>query len=179
MDLAAVHNLSHTWIRVLQTFVAAAYLCAQNRMLGRLVEAARQPPFAFALRRLAFDETGQRLTLSVPGASAQQQRSVWHVMVGRVTVMLGLRNSERVLVFDLVLPQLLVVSTSAEHIHNQVAPMFAAMRRIGQCSDVCIELDETDAAPGNARLYAHHLQQSNDRTLKCHKLCSSHRKSMH
>ena len=80
-------------------------------------------------------------------------------MVGRMTVRLGLRNSERVLVFDLVLPQLFVVSTSAEHIHNallhpQVAPMFAAMRRIGRCSDMCVELDETDAAPGNALLYA-------------------------
>ena len=44
------------------------------------MEAERRPP-TFVMRRLAFDETGQKVTLTLPGASEEQQTSVYQVLV--------------------------------------------------------------------------------------------------
>lgn len=178
-DLAAQHDISAQWIRVLQNFVAMAYLHAQNKLLGKLVRLCQRQRPAFCLRRLAWDETGQHVSLTMEGATAEQERSVWNVLVGRMTVILGFADTT--LKLDLVLPQLLVTSPSAEHIHNafrhqQLAPLFAATNLIGQLSDVHIELDETDAANANYRLHAYH--QMTKQSLTCHKVCSLHQNQL-
>ena len=38
------------------------------------------------MTRLAWDETGERITLGIPGASADQQSASWHILVARLRV---------------------------------------------------------------------------------------------
>ena len=180
-SLALLHSISTTWVRQLRVFFASAYLALQSRMLGQLVELSRSCKPAFVLRRLSFDETGQKLTLSVPGCSAEQECSVWQVMVARLAVTIGW-DGRGVYNFDIVLPPLLVTSTSAEHIYRalhcrQYAGIFAAIHLLGSLSDEYVELDETDAAPANHKLHAASLMKD-EKAYKCHKMCSLHQNQL-
>eukprot|EP00972_Heterocapsa_arctica_P098381 14518694-Heterocapsa_arctica.AAC.1 len=75
-------------------------------MLGKLVAFSRQHKPLFVLRRLSFDETGQKLTLSLPGRSAEQNCTVWQVMVSPLSLTVGW-GAFGVYSFDIVLPPML------------------------------------------------------------------------
>ena len=62
---SAVLERSGRWLDTARAFVAAAFLWAQNKALGQLLVAAQQRPPSFTLLRLAWDETGQQMTLKI------------------------------------------------------------------------------------------------------------------
>lgn len=91
-DLADQYNVSRTWILAVFPFMAAAYLQAQLIILGCLVaKAALEAPSCFGWR-LAWDETGQKLTVQMKDSNDQL---TVHLMVAR------LRQANRNLVWNL------------------------------------------------------------------------------
>eukprot|EP00972_Heterocapsa_arctica_P008058 1177157-Heterocapsa_arctica.AAC.1 len=85
-------------------------------------------------------------------------------MVSRLSLTIGW-GAFGVYSFDIVLPPILVVSTSAEHIRQalrsrQVAGVFAAVKLLASLSEECIELDETGAAQANVKLHAQSLMNA-------------------
>ena len=84
---------------------------------------------------------------------------------------------------DLALPQLLVPSGSAPNLyhglrHPLLAPTFLALKMLEDRADISIELDETDNAYGNQRLFAYELGKTADKILKMRKPCSLHQNQL-
>ena len=64
-ELAAVHAVSKTWVRALRLYVVSMCLACQNLVLGSIIMmACRDAPF-FLMTRLAWDETGEKVTVGV------------------------------------------------------------------------------------------------------------------
>jgi len=162
-------------------FVAFAYQWRQLRLLGELIKfcVGQRPPFV--VRRWAWDETSQRVTLNLPGVSADHQRSSFQVMAMRQKIAIGFENQH--FVFELAFPQLLVTSTSAAgmwralHTPN-VGTLLGAVDLLMQRAEVSIDIDESDAAGANDRLEAHMVAQSHESRLKAHKWCSLHQNQL-
>ena len=175
--IGAIFQLDTKWVRILRRFVAAAYLHYQNLALGQLVEAARARPPLFTMARIAYDETGEKLTLPLQGSS------VWQVMVARIELIVGWRGEQgnQVVKFSAILPNMLVVSPNAAniyhslHFHSQLAPVHAALRLLYSSSSWAIEVHETDGAYACDRLMAHLLStRSASSLLDCHFRCRLH-----
>ena len=193
--VAAAHDLSLRTVRRLQYFVAEAFMTAQNRFLGKLLLALKQRRATCAVQRLAFDETGQRLALTLRQhqASAYAACSTWQVMQSTVRLVLGWAGEDsgdsvpEVCTLDLVLPPMIITSSAACHIwaafrHRLLAPTFTALRLLLAEAQVPVELTEFDAAYANERYHAAQLmadeEQEHSRTLKCAKTCSLHQNQL-
>ena len=175
--IGAIFQIDTKWVRILRRFVAAAYLHYQSLALGQLVEAARARPPLFTMARIAYDETGEKLTLPLQGTS------VWQVMVVRIELIVGWRGDQgnQIVKFSAILPNMLVVSPNAAniyhslHFHSQLAPVHAALRLLYSSSSWAIELHETDGAYACDRLMAHLLStRSASSLLDCHFRCRLH-----
>ena len=167
---SAVLERSGRWLDTARAFVAAAFLWAQNKALGQLLVAAQQRPPSFTLLRLAWDETGQQMTLK-SSATAQ----VMQVMQLRLALVVAW--GPKTWSCKVCVPPQLVPGVSAEAIFDAmqsrtVAPILAAARSICNLAGVAVEVMETDAASGNEKLCAHLLRQSS--SLWCWKQCSLH-----
>ncbi len=99
-------------------------------------------------RRWAWDETGQKLTLSLPGTDASSRpeavRSTWEVMVMRMKVVVSWGGTSTY-TFDLILPQILVTSLSAAGIYYAmrspaVASNMTGLKMLADTADICIEV---------------------------------------
>ena len=119
VDLAMTHRISKASVRDIFFIVAQLYLSMQNIMLAVLIAAARRVQPEWMMWRLCWEETGEQVTLQVGGGSASQQRSVWHIMLARLNVIIALTN-DRAYKFKLLLPALIVPTTSAAAIHYQL-----------------------------------------------------------
>jgi hypothetical protein len=60
-------------------FAAAAYMWRQLLLLGQLIRLSQSggTKIFFVVTRFSWDETGQRLTLDLPGATTEQERSTF------------------------------------------------------------------------------------------------------
>ena len=181
--LASQFKVSKRHVLRVATMVAAEYLRLQLLLLGALVARARSSRPVFFGSRLAWDETGERVTLQVPGATQEQQNSVWHVLVSRLKLVVAWSRPDGVLqpfTIALVLPTLVVPSTSAASIFSQLfhhplnAAIFTAVRELSELSTFATKLYETDAAYANQRLTAHLFTTAEANDLMCHWLCSLH-----
>ncbi len=113
--LARAWNISKSWIAVLRRFTACAYLELQCKSLSKLVQAAASQQPLFCMSRLAYDETGERLT-----TKDAHQTSVWQVMIARMEVCVGWWDGHQcnAVTCDIVLPTALVASANAENIYR-------------------------------------------------------------
>jgi len=155
---ASQFKVSKRHVLRVATMVAAEYLRLQLLLLGALVARARSSRPVFFGSRLAWDETGERVTLQVPGATQEQQNSVWHILVSRLKLVVAWSRPDGVLqpfTIALVLPTLVVPSTSAASIFSQLfhhplnAAIFTAVRELSELSTFATKLYETDAAYAN------------------------------
>ena len=86
-----------------------------------------------------------------------------------MTLLVGWARTEKVLQFDLVFPPTIVASTSADHLwaalfrHNQ--PVFHARAKMFQTARYAVDLNETDAAYADKRLYAFLYSRSCENVL--------------
>ncbi|CAK0907198.1 unnamed protein product, partial [Prorocentrum cordatum] len=183
--VAAVHDISVPWVRCMRQVMAAAYMYYQNKALGAIVVAARARRPSFCISRLAFDETGERITVPVKqGDTTSDECATWHVLVARLTIYIGWHSDEHgttVVKHTVVLPNLVVASPSAPHIHavlfrhKVLTPIFAALRLIQDLSDRALSIVETDAAMANDRLWAHMVASSRQSgVLDCRFVCRLH-----
>ena len=167
---SAVLERSGRWLDTARAFIAAAFLWAQNVALGQLLVAAQRRPPSFALLRLAWDETGQQMTLK-SSATAQ----VMQVMQLRLALVVAW--GPKTWSCKVCVPPQLIPGVSAEALFaamqsRTVAPILAAARSICNLAEVAVEVMETDAASGNEKLCANLLRQSG--SLWCWKQCSLH-----
>jgi hypothetical protein len=136
----------------------------------------------FAISRTAWDETGEKLTLHVPGANANLQRSCWQVMVAKIRLVVGfgpdLQNS--VIDFTFVIPPIAITTASADEIfhalwfHAHVRPLIVGRSLIFAKAKYALDLSETDAAASNERLEAHLLNTCPRGLWKAHFFCRLH-----
>ena len=178
--VAAIYAISPTWVNTLRKFTAAAYLHYQHWGLGQLAELARHRPPLFTLSRLAYDETGEKLTLPLGDMT---NASVWQVLVARLELIVGWSDAsgQPVIKFSAVLPTLLVASPNAANIyhslffHTQLAPLHTALMMLQAASTWAVDLQETDGAYACDRLWAHMLKlRGRSPTLDCHFRCRLH-----
>jgi hypothetical protein len=165
-------NISRDWASLLRRFASAAFLDLQNKSLGRLAQAASEVKPLFCMSRLAYDETGERLT-----TNENEQTSVWQVLIARVVIVVGWWVDGRceVVKSEVVLPSALVASPNADNIyrtlfgHPVFMPVVAALRVLQAASEWQIDLHETDGAYAVARMWAFLVgKQSGSRPLGCH-----------
>jgi hypothetical protein len=155
--------------------------------LGKLVSlcTAQAPMFCFA--RLAWDETGQKLTLQLPGFNTEQMASTWHVLVARLTLYVTWAGGGSCSC-HVVMPPCILSSTSAALIHNGLfrfpgtKPILAARDLIlRSATHRAVDLCEFDAATPNLLLEAYLLQQrsAGDRPVsKESMLCRLHQQHL-
>ena len=121
--LAPVFGSSTDHIRTLKVYDADCSLVAQMRCLGWLCKLCSTNPPSIAMRRLAWDETGEKLTLSfgTEHGNAEQQRSTWQVMVCRIRLILVWLGKDgvapTVVDWTLVVPPPIVRTPSAAQIY--------------------------------------------------------------
>ena len=160
--VANLHGLSVNWVKVMRQVTAAAYLHQQNLGLGQLVKAADRQKPTFVITRLAFDETGEKLTVPVPGSD--DARNTWHIFVARLAVHVGWRGTpvgDVVVKHDVVLPNLILASPSAPQIfanlfgHNAYTAAFAALDLLRSFAEHAVSIMEVDGASANEMLWAH------------------------
>ncbi len=192
---AAKHGIHASFVRLLRQFVASTYLWWQEKFLRGLLREATERPPAVCAYRLAFDETGQRLTL--PTRAGGQGRATWQVMQCRLRMILGWLTAQpgtgdrvpQVYDFNLVLPPLLVSSTNAEHLslafrQPWVSPVFLAISELCRKAAISLELTETDSAASNQRLFAARLMtvpgtgEHAVKFLMCPMYCSLHQNQL-
>ena len=144
-----------------------SYLMCQNLLMGALLALCIANPPLFVLCRTKWDETGEEITLSQGDAfNPDQTRGVWQVLVARMTLVVGWRDTPHVAYVTLAIPQLLILSVGADHMwaalfrHKLFPPLFEARKRMLDLATYAVDLNETDAAYGNERLLAHLLAQS-------------------
>lgn len=112
-----VHQMSYKWVAVLRQFVAGSVLHYQSVALSKVLEMAQQRRPSFVMWRLAYDETGEKVTLPCVGLGPQQQASTWQVMVSRLEMIVGWSPTQLVK-SSIILPALLVTSPTAENMYN-------------------------------------------------------------
>ncbi len=182
-DVAAEYRICHQWVNTLRCFVAQCYFSAQLVFLGTLVSMCRaRCPLACATRT-AWDETGEKVTLSFPGATAAQQTSTHQVLVARVTLLLCWENGE-LFTFTIVFPTLLVLSVKASDLYKALfrnpmcVSIWAALTMIYSLSAFVIDLNETDGAKSNDKLYAYLLGNRCAQAHMLHVRCSLHQNQL-
>ena len=173
--LALKFDVTTAWIRVARTVVAAAYLNVQLVILGCLVaRAAIEQPSFFGFR-LAWDETGQRLSARNEDGV---QRSVWNVLVSRLRLIIAW--GDECYSFTLAFPPILVASVSASSVFNGLflhvtaARMWRAINYLIQRAQFTLSLCETDAAVANQKLGAVIFSTSAENQCHLHWFCSLH-----
>jgi hypothetical protein len=177
-DLAVTHKISVAWVMALRLYVIALLLASQNLLLGSLIMMANRERPAFVMTRLAWDETGERMTI---GTSATES-SVWHVLVSRLRLLIAWQTESGTHCFSyaFILPPLIVPSTSAACIWHQLffsqltGPLFHAVSLLRQAAVLSVDLNESDGAYANDKLTAHLLACSRPTTLWDHWHCSLH-----
>ena len=146
--------------------VSCAYLHTQGRLLERMLHVFSNFPPTFMVRHMAWDETGQTLgalDVSVGGAWSQTTQ----IMVCRVKLVWGwLKEGEpplRPMSLEIIIPPVAVTSTSAESLYHGLlhSPLAAQthrqVRAMLNMADIPVSICEADAAPANAKLFAHML----------------------
>ncbi len=98
-------------------FVAGAVLHYQSVALSNVLEMAQQRRPSFVMWRLAYDETGEKVTVPCVGLGPQQQASTWQVMVSRLEMIVGWSPTQ-VVKGIIILPALLVTSPTSENMYN-------------------------------------------------------------
>jgi hypothetical protein len=180
--LAAMFVVTPKWVTALQVLAAETFLHFQRLMLGRIIRLCEDHPPKFAISRTAWDETGEKLTLDVPNANANMQRSCWQIMVAKVRLIVGfgpdLQNS--VIDFTFVIPPIAITTPSADQIYNalwfheHVRPLVVGRSLIFAKAKYALDLSETDAAASNERLEAHLLNTCQRGLWKAHFFCRLH-----
>jgi hypothetical protein len=112
-----VYQISNKWVNVLREFVAGAVLHYQSVALSNVLEMAQQRRPSFVMWRLAYDETGEKVTVPCVGLGPQQQASTWQVMVSRLEMIVGWSPTQ-VVKGIIILPALLVTSPTSENMYN-------------------------------------------------------------
>ena len=83
-EAAISHDVSVKTVRLVRAFGACVYLLAQQAALNLLVLRAQASRPNFVVLRVAWDETGEQLTMRLKGVTAGQMQGTWHVMVARL-----------------------------------------------------------------------------------------------
>ena len=177
-ELAAVHAVSKSWVRALRLYVVSMCLACQNLVLGSIIMmACRDAPF-FLMTRLAWDETGEKVTVGVDTT----ETSVWQVLVARLRMIIAWKvpSGFRTFSYVFILPPLIVPSTGAASIWHTLffsqltGPLLHAVHMLRKKAQVVIDLNETDGAYANDKLCAHLFAESSLTTLWEHVHCSLH-----
>lgn len=195
--LAAIHGISETHARSMKLYSADCFLFTELHCLGWLCKICTEDPPDYALSRLAWDETAERLTLCLPAAQGnpEQQRSTWQVMVIRARIIVGWISREgrsgTVIDWTLVVPPVIVRSPSSAQIyyglfHSPLTrPIMMARFLILQRAKVSLDLSETDDAGANTRLEMHLLHKATTLqaqgardTFKAHFVCRLHQQQL-
>lgn len=191
-EIAAICNVTVAWAKTIRCFVALAYMAVQNMILGSLIASATAARPLLCAVRLAWDETGERLTMPTPGGTSYrgggQTNSVWHVMVARLRFIVCWESDSpsgvRTFDFTAVLPPMIVQSTSAAALWHQLfhsslaAPVFRARDLLRDSSRIFVELCETDGAYANDKLLMHLLATSRPEVLWDQWHCSLHQSQL-
>ncbi|CAK0818791.1 unnamed protein product [Prorocentrum cordatum] len=175
--VAALHGISVNSVQTMRRVTAAAFLHCQHLGLGQLVKLCQHTKPSFVISRLAFDETGEKLTVPVPGTSgdAAGTNNARHIFVARLSLHVGWTGragmDETVVRQDLVLPNLIFAAPNAPQIianlfgHKAYTPVFAALDMLRSLADNAISLLEVDGASPNEMFWAHLLDLNRDKSL--------------
>jgi hypothetical protein len=167
------------WVAALQVLAAETFLHFRRLMLGRIIRLCEDHPPKFAISRTAWDETGEKLALDVPGADAGVRRSCWQIMVAKVRLIVGfgpdLRSS--VIDFTFVVPPIAIATPSADQIYNalwfreRVRPLLVGRGLIFAKATYALDLSGADAAASNERLEAHLVNTCQRGAWRAHFFC--------
>jgi hypothetical protein len=184
---AIQHDVSRIWAMTVRLAIASAYISCQNMALGKLVSLCKAQAPMFCFSRLAWDETGQKLTLQLQGFHTEQMASTWHVLVARLTLYVTWAGGGSCSC-HVVMPPCILSSTSAALIHNGLfrfpgtKPILAARDLIlRSATHRAVDLCEFDAATPNLLLEAYLIQQrsADDRPVsKESMLCRLHQQHL-
>lgn len=161
---ALAHSWSVRWVRVVKSVTAAAYLSCQNQVLAALAKLVEHTPLVCFVSRTKFDETAQLVTLARnTSGSAEQARTSYQCMVSRMHFRFCFAGKDTI-AFDLVLPPVVLLTPSADHIwnafqgHPLLQPVLRAKTLFEELAIRAVDMYETDAAYANERMLAHVLR---------------------
>jgi hypothetical protein len=161
-----VHSISERQALRVKLYVADCTLGTQEKRIGDLCKICLQTPPDWAMSRLSWDETGERLTLNVDDGDAAEplatQRSTWQVLVARIRVIVGWvrggADNAQVIDWTFVVPPLVIRTTLAANIYYALhhclltRPLMMARFLILQSArSWSFDLSETDAATASWR----------------------------
>ena len=195
--LGIAYGVDRAHARRMRIYTADCFLRAQLYLLGWRCKLAtdRQPDIVVS--RLAWDETGEKLTSCLPQScgTANQQRSTWQVMVSRVRIVVCLvdEHGGRPTIIDWVLnvPPVVVRTPSAPEIYyglfhsHLTRPIMMGRFLLMQRAKLSVDLSETDHAGANVRLEAYLLHKATTLEaqgvrpmLKAHLPCRLHQQQL-
>ena len=178
-DLAAIFEVDTKWIRSVLCFMASVAMQAQLLILGCLLARACLERPEFFGYRLAWDETGQQLTLFLNGGTTES--CTWQVMVMRLHMVI-LWGASEWYEMTIVLPPIVIPSTSAANMckglfcHPMTTKVWTGIAYLlGRAIFSCI-LAESDAASANLKLGAFltAVAKNHHSSHFLHWLCSLH-----
>ena len=117
--IVRTYKISTAWVDVLGQFVAGSVLHCQSVALSNMLKMAQQRRPSFVMWRLAYDETGEKVTVPCVGLGPQQQASTWQVMVSRLEITVGW-SPTHVVQGTIILPALIVTSPTAGNLYNSL-----------------------------------------------------------
>ena len=158
--------------------VAMAYLFYQLRLLQLVYLGLVQNPPDYAFRHMAWDETQQTFTVMLDGAYVRAAQS-FQVMICRITIYWGWEGGLPASL-DIVVPPVCIPTVSAVWLyyglffHFLTRPIHEMINKIILLARIRIQIDETDFAAGNDKLFHFLLSQNMPDIWHDLKICHSH-----
>ena len=158
--------------------VAMAYLFYQLRLLQLVYLGLVQNPPDYAFRHMAWDETQQTFTVMLDGAYVRAAQS-FQVMICRITIYWGWEGGLPAFL-DIVVPPVCIPTVSAVWLyyglffHFLTRPIHEMINKIILLARIRIQIDETDFAAGNDKLFHFLLSQNMPDIWHDLKICHSH-----
>jgi hypothetical protein len=121
-QLSSKYGLSRRSVVRARVSMSCAYLMLQELMLTRMLEAFRHAPPACIVKHIAWDETGERFSVTRPdaglGGSRWTQR--YEIMVCRMKLLWGWVGASRPMSLEVVIPPLAVNSGKASTLYYAI-----------------------------------------------------------
>ena len=159
--LSSQFNVAKSTIQRCALLAAMAFMYFQIQLLESILSECIAEPPEVAARRLAWDETGEQMTMSIPTCVKGKFKyftSTWQILVSRITLVVG-SLSKGLRFIDIVMPPIHIPTVSAEWLRNglywhrltwRVHNLVHAI--LETATFMCMRIEEADYASGNDKL---------------------------
>ena len=163
--LGKLYECDRATARQLCELICSVYMAHQTRLLDVLLTILARKPF-FAIHRVKWDETSEKLGFGAGLATREQGISSWHVLISRHRFIIGMMdNPDELGVIDVVAPPVPLLATRASNIYNGLyhhpltRGIEAFRKRLAGMAEEFASVREADGASSNDRLNAYCLMQ--------------------